>query len=252
MSQYLNCLNAMQYLLTSVGEYQWARWISEDIEEWEKDRSTIHHLSAYGGMGSFNDIYFASVNDHKLDPDQEPWVNLLFQWLKSVCYFLANRPEISFSSDALLKSVGRHDSALAAFRNGDKAPSSARGYASDNPVLQCWRCHQCGYSEVGPRDIEASLAEIFIPYLVFEACETRSLEKVVDQILQRDIDGLEGDRKKLIDSVIEAGIVLNDREGWMRPCPRCATDDTAVYRWKLNRYDGFHLSPAENNHPLQG
>ncbi|MBU1536205.1 hypothetical protein KKF84_12850, partial [Myxococcota bacterium] len=34
------------------------RWFQEDRQLWERERSTVHHLQAFGGMGSFNDLVF--------------------------------------------------------------------------------------------------------------------------------------------------------------------------------------------------
>ncbi len=56
MSQYEHSLIAMKRLLDAVGEAHWADWIHADIEHWRSKHSTSHHLSAYGGMGSFTDV----------------------------------------------------------------------------------------------------------------------------------------------------------------------------------------------------
>ncbi len=38
-------------------EFQnWINWLNRDIEDWTKRREVAHHLRAYGGMGSFNDL----------------------------------------------------------------------------------------------------------------------------------------------------------------------------------------------------
>jgi hypothetical protein len=69
---YLDALKAMHELLGALGEQHWRSWIAQDIEEWESRKSASHHLSAYGGMGSFNDIGFDDV-----------WLDTLFQDLKA-------------------------------------------------------------------------------------------------------------------------------------------------------------------------
>ena len=34
----------------------WIDWLERDIEDWTQRREVAHHLQAYGGMGSFNDL----------------------------------------------------------------------------------------------------------------------------------------------------------------------------------------------------
>ena len=43
----------------------WIDWLGRDIQDWPQRREVAHHLRAYGGMGSFNDlpILIASLSD---------------------------------------------------------------------------------------------------------------------------------------------------------------------------------------------
>ena len=34
----------------------WIDWLERDIQDWNQRREVAHHLRAYGGMGSFNDL----------------------------------------------------------------------------------------------------------------------------------------------------------------------------------------------------
>ena len=34
----------------------WIDWLERDIQDWTQRREVAHHLRAYGGMGSFNDL----------------------------------------------------------------------------------------------------------------------------------------------------------------------------------------------------
>ena len=130
MSQYEHSLIAMKRLLDAVGETHWADWIHRDIEDWRSKRSTFHHLSAYGGMGSFTDVWICRANHNEVSKAQEPWVNTLFGLLQSICYYLAQHPKKSLAAKTLSKVVGGHGSALAAFLGGDAAPNSMKGYAN--------------------------------------------------------------------------------------------------------------------------
>lgn len=56
MSQFAQALEATRSLLAAVGEDHWAEWLATDLAEWRASRRLSHHLSAYGGMGSFTDV----------------------------------------------------------------------------------------------------------------------------------------------------------------------------------------------------
>ena len=70
----LTCLRSI--LLADHPEFQnWIDWLERDIEDWSQRREVAHHLRAYGGMGSFNDL-----------PSMRGNHNYIFDFLKSVCY----------------------------------------------------------------------------------------------------------------------------------------------------------------------
>ena len=51
----LVCLRTI--LQTDHPEFQnWIDWLERDIQDWIQRREVGHHLRAYGGMGSFNDL----------------------------------------------------------------------------------------------------------------------------------------------------------------------------------------------------
>ena len=70
----LTCLRSI--LLADHPEFQnWIDWLERDIEDWTQRREVAHHLRAYGGMGSFNDL-----------PSMRGNHDYIFGFLKSVCY----------------------------------------------------------------------------------------------------------------------------------------------------------------------
>ena len=57
-------------------EFQnWIDWLERDIQDWTQRREVAHHLRAYGGMGSFNDL-----------PSMRGNHDYIVGFLKSVCY----------------------------------------------------------------------------------------------------------------------------------------------------------------------
>lgn len=241
----------MKRLLDAVGESRWAKWIDDDITEWRTNRNTSHHLSAYGGMGSFNDVIICRVNRHRVAGAQEPWGNATFEWLKSLCHFLANNPEETYTGYALAEVFGRHDSVLAACIGAKNELAVMRGQANEERTLQGWRCLRCGHGETSPNDIERFIAQDVLPALVVESCERLTVDQLVDRMLVCDIPNLERMRESLAAAVMAGGIALTNRDGWMRPCPNCGDDDTAVYRWRLAINGDLRFVPSDDNLPMR-
>lgn len=70
----LICLRSI--LLADHPEFpNWSDWLERDIQDWTQRREVAHHLRAYGGMGSFNDL-----------PNMRGNHDYIFEFLKSVCY----------------------------------------------------------------------------------------------------------------------------------------------------------------------
>jgi hypothetical protein len=241
---YEDSLIAMEHFLQKVGEKHWLKWIKTDLEEWIKSRNVSHHLSAYGGMGSFNDVIISSANNHFIPAVTESWVDPLFSWLKSLCFFFAKNPEKEFSLSELRSQIGYHDASLAAFVGGESAPIESRGLSNNTTPIQGWRCLECGYSELSESDLNYFAAQTIVPEIVFEACVSKSLIAAIDNILSLNIPNLEKSLNELRNSIKVSGIELKTRDGWMRPCPSCNSDDTAVYRWL---YSEVRFSPSTEN-----
>jgi hypothetical protein len=251
MDCYEHSLCAMMRLLEAVGENDWAAWIREDIHRWQADSDTRHHLSAYGAMGSFNDVIISRLNHHNVTEAQEPWANALFEWLKSVCYYLARHTGETVTEGGLCQAVGRYDSALAGFVGGDKAPASMRGHVSAERKLRGCRCLDCGHSEVLPSDVEYFIAQDRVPLMVFRACETKTLDDLVDRILRLDVPGLAETRQELLAAVTASGIALRTNGSWMWSCSRCGENHTAAYRWDPVSDPPMRFVPAKKNLPMR-
>lgn len=85
----------------------WIDWLERDIQDWTQHREVAHHLHAYGGMGSFNDL-----------PDMRGNHDYIFGFLKSVCYAFAHlygKREGIFAEEWMEECV--HDAEQAAYHS---------------------------------------------------------------------------------------------------------------------------------------
>lgn len=218
MHPYSDALNAMHDLLGALGEQHWRAWIAEDIDAWESSKSVSHHLSAYGGMGSFNDIGF-----------QDVWLGTVFSDLKSACFYFAHHPTAKPDLSALERSMG------------------TVGFE-----LSGWRCLACGYGVVSRRDIEYFIAHRIIRQRILtEAGQTRLREFVQSVIRTRQTDPV-FTSERVAAWADASGLHIRDSNDWLRPCPKCGGNDTAVYRWLLVDKEGHCFVPAHDNLKLRG
>ncbi|MEG0277105.1 MAG: hypothetical protein RR630_08745 [Coprobacillus sp.] len=75
---YLQALDMLIYLLDKNGNYDhWIEWLKIDMNNFIDMDNVDHHIQAYGGMGSFNDLHLS-----KLDKEE----NLVFDIMKQFCY----------------------------------------------------------------------------------------------------------------------------------------------------------------------
>jgi hypothetical protein len=249
MTTYFQVLTTLEYLLDKVGEKHWRDWLRLDVALWQSRKDVSHHLLAYGGMGSFNDVWISVQNGYNVTKMQEPWVNSLLDILKGLCFQLAHNPEI----DEIIKDVNRdrYLPIVSAFKNNfDKKEmvNASHDLAMTISQLHGWRCLQCGHAETKPYEIEDFLANIFLPHYLGQTQTGTELLALVDSAFTFEFEGIDEARSQLRQTILNSGITIVERDGWMRPCPKCDSCDTVVYRWYLGN-DIFVAS--KDNLPLK-
>ena len=88
-------LEQIEHLLVIHREQHWSAWITRDITAIKKydAHGIVHLLSAYGGMGSFNDLWLCAANGHRIDEMEVMGVNDTLSALRSEAYALAKEIE---------------------------------------------------------------------------------------------------------------------------------------------------------------
>ncbi len=217
MEPYLDALYAMHDLLGALNESHWQKWIGEDIYQWRTARSVTHHLSAYGGIGSFNDINF-----------NDPWLGNLFDGIQSVCYFLAKQfPAVCVDQTALQESMG-----------------------TIGCQLSGWMCFGCGYGVVSNRDIDGFVAYRIIREEILKSVSCCGLRGLVGRVVRKPPSNSSINHKMVLTWVEQSGINVRIENGWWCPCPSCASEDTGVYRWDFVGNPQCNFRPAAHNLPV--
>jgi hypothetical protein len=87
----IELLQQLAVFLERYSRAHWVSWIEKDIHLLENyDPEGIgHFLSAFGGMGSLNDVYFSPQNGDAIEFADIEEQNATFQSLLSECWQLA-------------------------------------------------------------------------------------------------------------------------------------------------------------------
>lgn len=193
----------------------WANWMLEDIELWKNKKSVEHHLHAYGGMGSFNDIVIGGNDNEGI------WKSRIFGSVQTLAYSLA-------SGDSL-------DTILGVI--------STQYHINE---ISGWRCRDCGDARINDRDIDLYIASFFIPKLLVEYIQKGQLKEVADIGKWLNSEDITNKRQSLKAQIEKASIVLNTDNNWLWICPKCGSKKVCVYRWIVLENDAGFISGDDN------
>jgi hypothetical protein len=210
-----DALSALRDILDGENLPHWRNWIDQDLREWRDHRRTDHHRSAYGGMGSLNDLGLL-----------DPWREALFDHVKALCATYADHPPRVPEADRVAKALP--------------------------PVmypLLGWRCLACGHAALSPDDRESWLAKTVVRREIAGAAIRGEIQRCCRRLLDKPPHYAEVERNALAASLVQSGINQMTEDGWMRPCPACGSDQSAVYRW-VRSEDGIRWVPAKDNLPV--
>lgn len=178
----------------------WANWMLEDIKLWENTKSVEHHLHAYGGMGSFNDIVIGG-NDN-----EDIWKSKIFGSVQTLAYSLA-------SGDSL-------DTILGLISNQHRINE-----------ISGWRCRDCGDARLNDRDINLYIASFFIPKLFVEHIQKGQLKEIAEISKLIHSEEVISKRQFLKVQIEKANIAFSIDNNWLWICPKCGSKEVCVYRW---------------------
>jgi hypothetical protein len=212
---YKTALEVLVKILQEENNDHWAKWIEEDIKLWETNKSVEHHLHAYGGMGSFNDIIIGGNNNDGI------WKGYVFGHLQTLAYSLAK---------------------------GDSLESIVEGILNHNNTIEIsgWRCRSCGDARMTNRDINLFIANYFISKFFIKYVQQNRLNEVSYIPKLIDSEGVRNKKSQIISLIQSVNIILNLDNNWLWTCPKCGSSEVCVYRWNVLE-DGAKLVEGDDN-----
>jgi hypothetical protein len=211
MDTYHKSLLLLKDLLHKSENSHWEQWIDRDIYEWENSKSTSHHKSAFGGMGSINDL--AVGGQGKIGT----WKNNMFDILKSISWTFATKHKIQFPT------------------------------ATVN-VIEGTMCRDCSYAEISESGIEHYISNKHLPTIIASLLPTDQYFDLTNFETLTNKTEVAVDRQKLLTAITEFKINFSKTAIWLKACPTCNSTDTCVYRWDIsNSDDKIILTRSKNN-----
>jgi hypothetical protein len=212
---YKIALGVLSEILQEENHEHWAKWMQEDIKLWETSKSVEHHLHAYGGMGSFNDIVIGGNDNEGI------WKGHIFGHLQSLAYSLAKGDSLEVILEAI-----------------SNKPRSEE--------ISGWRCINCGDARMNDRDIDLFVAYYFIPEFFVEYVQKDRLKEVFDIHKLTDSEEIIAKKAQIKSLIQQANIILNPDGNWFWICPKCGSSEVCVYRWNILE-NGTKLMEGDDN-----
>lgn len=206
-------LEILSQILKNEGYDQWAKWMQEDIKLWDASKSVKHHLHAYGGMGSFNDINIGNNDTEGL------WKGRVFDGFQSLAFGLAS----GYSLETILDRMQNNSSEISG-----------------------WRCLSCGNAKVTSKGVEIYISSYFAPKLFVEYTKNNQLADLMEIEKILTSESITTKRNAIKNVISQTNITLNDDTTWWWTCPKCGSGDTCVYRWELVDNDTQLIEARDN------
>ena len=212
---YKIALEVLSKILKEENYEHWAKWMQEDVKFWETYKTVEHHLHAYGGMGSFNDVVIGENDNEGI------WKSQVFGLLQTLSYSLAK---------------------------GDYLSSILEGISNRNNSNQIsgWRCRNCGDARITDRDINLLIAYYFIPKFFAEYVHKDKLQEVANITKLIDSEEVTVKKEQIKSLIQQANIILNPDDNWLWTCPKCGSSEVCAYRWNVLE-NGSKLVESDHN-----
>lgn len=191
----------------------WANWMTEDIENWEKNKSTEHHLRAYGGMGSFYDVVIGNQDSAGL------WQSRVFGMLQSLAYGLA-------SGDALEDVLAR--------------------ITTTSTQISGWRCQDCGVARINTIDIEHFVCASILPQLFVNYLKNNRLTELLDTDKLLSSEEVNIKRTAIERLIGLSSIEIANDNTWLWTCPKCGSSKVCSYQWEILNNETKIVESADN------
>lgn len=203
MHPYLDALNALHVLLEFGRLVDWRDQVALAIDEWETAQRVDHHWRAYGGMGSLTDVVWRWPGK---DEGHTALLGAAFDDVRDVCMTMA-QALVENPQAGLISTLGPVDLQV------------------DGMV-----CPVCGYAEVRPQAVEATLMAFVARQGVNAGLRTQTLAVFARRCTRNDVGAVDGLRQHLVSQLKARGVVVRKRQRPMVTCLNCGAE-TVPTRW---------------------
>lgn len=168
--------------------------MDKDILRWDNQHSAQHHLKAYGGIGTLNDLRIGGTTPEK------QWRGAVFELTKKVAWAYASQHESGAKAD-LVKIIDEFFDLFTAVR-----------------------CGSCGHYAARGIDVESNAINNVLRRVFAELVVKKDLQSILD--FEQFAPAIESTKAKIIASKHDQNFkVYTEKTDWFRKCPICESTD---------------------------
>lgn len=222
-------LEALENLFHNTNN-RWEGWIKKDISNFEESGDAVHHLRAYGELGSINQVEI-TCEENSLPPDSILWINQLLKEMLRLTYYIAGKIE----SNEEIKKADIMDR-----------------LSSNNYIMTGEKCLNCRYGKVSIDKINSFLSSQIVPALLKEYMEKNELTKLVESFLSFRIPGLAKAENNIRRALQIRNLHIDYQKKEMLSCPRCKSKEVNFIEYRVIKVnmvyaDRYILAPTYVN-----
>jgi len=205
----------------------WEGWIKKDISNFEESGDVVHHLRAYGELGSINQVKI-TCEDNSLPPDSIPWINQLLKEMLRLTYYLAGKIE----ANEKIKKADIMDR-----------------LSHYNCIIAGEKCLNCRYGKVSIDKINSFLSRQIVTALIIEYMEKNELTNLVELFLSYRIPGLAKAESSIRQALKSQNLHIDFQKKEMSSCPRCKSKEVNLIDYRVIKVnmiyaDRYILTPT--------
>lgn len=226
---YIMLLEALESLFHNTNN-SWERWIKKDISNFEESGDVVHHLRAYGELGSINQVEI-TCEDNSLPPGSILWINQLLKEMLRLTYNIAGKIEANeeIKKTDIMAMISSH-----------------------NYIITGEKCLNCRYGKVSIDKINSFLSRQMVPALLKEYMEKNELTNLVERFLSFRVPGLAKAEHNIRRALQSRNLHIDFQKKEMLSCPRCKSKEVNLIDYRVIKInmiyaDRYILTPTYVN-----
>lgn len=202
MDHYSMVLEAIQKLLSDIGQKDYADVVGECIEKWKQDGNSVMFGQEFSKNGRFADFRLDSSN--------------------------ISAPEKGFWTGQVLSALIAMSAQLSVFaQRGIEVNMDfmRKNFGAANEIMEASKCADCGRREATGMDIDKYISKIVIAKKIVDGMEKGDLAEQISSLTNMTAPEIERERRKTKTRLSNSGISFTENYGKVKRCIKCGSQN---------------------------